>query len=78
MRQGRANRDVSESHAVTRPRAHAINPGGVGQLGEMQGSHVTSDTDSSYRGEELYKGKGFGPPAVKSMKTTNNGSQGRY
>jgi hypothetical protein len=78
MKQGRASRDVSESHAVTRPKAMAIGPGGVGQLGNMQGSHVTSHDDTSYRGEKLHAGRGFMAPPLKSVKTSNRGSQGRY
>jgi hypothetical protein len=77
-KQGRASRDVSESHAVTRPKVNAINPGGTNMLGNMQGSHVTSHDDTSYRGEKLHAGRGFMAPTPKSVKTSNCGSQGRY
>jgi hypothetical protein len=78
MKQGRASRDVSESHAMTRPRTTAIGPGGVNMLGNMQGSHVTSHDDTNYRGEKLRIGRGFMAPAPKSVKTSSGGSQGRY
>jgi len=78
MKQGRASRDVSESHAVTRPKVNAISPGGTNMLGNMQGSHVTSHDDTNYRGEKLHEGRGFLAPPPKSVKTSNRGSQGRY
>ena len=31
--------------------SRGTNPGGVGQLGQMQGSHVTRGEESNYRGE---------------------------
>ena len=44
------------------PRPRTVHPGGVGQLGEMQGSHVTRGEDSSYRGDPFYRGKGYATP----------------
>ena len=76
MKQGRASRDVRESTKVE-PKPNVYLPGGVGQLGNMQGSHVTSDTDSDYRGDPLRGGRGFKAPPVKSQ-SSNRGSQGRY
>jgi hypothetical protein len=32
----------------------------------MQGSHTTNRTDSSYRGEKLYGGRGYEPPGMIS------------
>jgi hypothetical protein len=43
-----------------------VRPGGVGQLGNSQGSHTTNRTDSSYRGEKLYGGRGYEPPIMIS------------
>jgi hypothetical protein len=76
MRQGRASRDGRYGGKVE-PIPHAYNPGGVSQLGQMQGSHVTSSTDSSYRGDPMHAGRGFKAPPVKSQ-SSNRGSQGRY
>src|SRR6516165_4872055 len=41
--------------------SRSANPGGVGQLGNMQGSHVTRGEESSYRGEPLHSGQSFNP-----------------
>jgi hypothetical protein len=49
------------------PRARAINPGGVGQLGNKQGSHATDRRhETPYRGEELVRGKGYNVPVGPS------------
>ena len=76
MKQGSASNSGTGSRKVE-PKAHAINPGGTNMLGNMQGSHVTSSTDSKYRGEKLYAGRGYEAPAVKSQ-SHNRGSQGRH
>jgi len=76
MKQGRASRDVRESTKVE-PQPHVYNPGGVGQLGQTQGSHVTGSGDSDYRGDPLRGGRGFKAPPIKSQ-SRNRGSQGRY
>ena len=60
------------------PVVHSISPGGVGQLGNIQGNHVTNKGDSSYHGEPLHQGRGFMAPRNKSQSSTNRGSQGRY
>jgi hypothetical protein len=44
------------------PRPKAVHPGGVGQLGNMQGSHVTRGEESNYRGDPFYRGKGYATP----------------
>jgi hypothetical protein len=44
------------------PRAHARNPGAVGQYGQMQGTHITHDKESSYRGEPDYVRRGYNAP----------------
>jgi hypothetical protein len=36
--------------------SHATTPGYAGQLGQKQGSHVTSHDDSDYRGEIMHRG----------------------
>jgi hypothetical protein len=78
MRQGKASRD-GDYGQKREPIVHSINPGWAGQLGNKVGSHVTDRKhETGYSGEEMYKGKGFGPPPLKSMKTSNNGSQGSY
>jgi hypothetical protein len=76
MRQGKASRDGRYGGKVE-PMPHAYRPGGVGQLGNIQGSHVTSGPDSDYRGEPLVGGRGYKAPPVKSQ-SSNRGSQGKY
>jgi len=76
MRQGKASRDVSESHKVE-PKPNIYRPGGVGQLGNMQGSHVTGDRESDYRGEPLRGGRGYKAPSIKSQ-SHHCGSQGKH
>ena len=76
MKQGKAGRDGRYGWKVE-PIPHAYNPGGVGQLGNIQGSHVTGSGDSDYRGDPLVGGRGFKAPPVKSQ-SSNRGSQGRY
>src|SRR6516165_8969472 len=44
------------------PRPRAVSPGGVAQLGNAQGSHVTRGEESDYRGDPFYRGKGYATP----------------
>jgi hypothetical protein len=44
------------------PRAREMRPAGVSQLGNKQGSHVTHERDSSYRGERMRGGSGYNNP----------------
>ena len=53
-------------HGKTEPRTHAKHPGGVGQFGEMQGSHMTNRGESDYRGEPKRGGRGYEPPGMIS------------
>jgi len=41
--------------------SRGTNPGGVGQLGQMQGSHVTRGEESNYRGDPFHAGRSFQP-----------------
>jgi hypothetical protein len=78
MRQGRSNRDVKESRPVTHPRANAYGPGGVGQYGQMQGSHVTRGEESNYRGDPDRIGKGYEPPVGPSQQSGVGGGRKLY
>jgi hypothetical protein len=53
---------VHRPHGKTEPRANKYRPQGVSQLGQMQGSHITHDKESSYRGEPKRGGPGYNPP----------------
>jgi len=58
------------------PGSRAARPGGVGQLGNIQGSHVTSHDDSDYRGESLHSGPSFQPVPFGNQIATNVGKGG--
>jgi hypothetical protein len=62
----RMNKHVDSRAPKVEPRAHEVRPGGAGQLGNQQGSHTTNRTDSNYRGEKLYGGRGYEPPGMIS------------
>jgi hypothetical protein len=78
MRQGRASGSAGAGKRKVEPSANGIHPGYAGQLGESQGSHVTGEKDSSYRGESMRCGPGYAAPKNKSQTTAKGGSQGSY
>lgn len=67
MKQGRASSNVNEGKRE--PNAHAVNPGGASQLGEMEG-HVRAI-------EPLYAGRGYEAPKAGTT-TYPCGTQGRH
>jgi hypothetical protein len=91
MKQGRASRDSGTSGRASvgaynygreggkvEPRPNVYRPGGVAQIGNMVGDHVTSSPrGTDYRGDPLHGGRGFKAPPVKSQ-SSNRGSQGKY
>jgi hypothetical protein len=48
------------------PKAYAKNLGGVSQLGNKVGSHVTNKGDTGYRGDSILAGGGYSPPGMIS------------
>jgi hypothetical protein len=58
---GIASRVVTERPVRAGSGARAAGPGGVGQLGQSQGSHVTRGEESTYRGDALFTGRGLNP-----------------
>jgi hypothetical protein len=56
--------------------AREVHPGGVGQLGESQGSHITRKGESGYRGEVLYGGRGMNPVPYGNEVALNVGPGG--
>jgi hypothetical protein len=56
---GYGGRQHVETKVRTGTGSRGTNPGGVGQLGQSQGSHVTRGGESSYRGEPLHSGRNF-------------------
>jgi hypothetical protein len=60
---GYGSRNVKDVRAPkAEPRPRAVHPGGVGQLGQSQGTHVTRGQESNYRGDPFYRGKGYATP----------------
>jgi hypothetical protein len=65
--QGISSRNLRNTNAPkTEPRARAVSPGGVAQLGNKVGSHVTNQGDTGYRGENLIGKRGYEPPGMIS------------
>jgi hypothetical protein len=56
--------------------SRGTNPGGVGQLGNMQGSHVTRGEESNYRGEPLHRGPSFQKTMFGNQKALDVGKGG--
>ena len=56
--------------------SRGTNPGGVGQLGQMQGSHVTRGEESNYRGDPLHGGRSFQPVKFGNEIALNVGKGG--
>ena len=69
MTQGKADRTVAEGQK-REPKSHAISPGAVSRLGNMVGEGTPFKT--------LEKDDGVLEAPMKSVKTSNCGSQGRY
>ena len=59
---GPKSRNVVEPRVRTGSGSHGTHPGGVAQVGQMQGSHPTHGrSDTGYRGDPLHRGPSFNP-----------------
>lgn len=77
MKQGQASSSGPGSRK-REPVAHAVSPGGVSQIGESLGNHVTDSAKILHGAvEPLYKGRGYEAPMTKST-IHHGGSQGRH
>jgi hypothetical protein len=56
--------------------SRGTNPGGVGQLGNKQGSHITRGEESNYRGDPLHRGRSFQPVPFGNEVALNVGKGG--
>jgi hypothetical protein len=72
-----SNKVVHRPHGKTEPRANAYRPQGVTQYGAMQGSHVTHDKESPYRGEPKRAGRGYEPVGPTSLMRNGPHGEGR-
>jgi hypothetical protein len=73
---GYGSRQHVEKPVRTGTGSRSTNPGGVGQLGNMQGSHVTRGEESSYRGDPLHSGRSFQPVKFGNEVALNVGKGG--
>jgi hypothetical protein len=67
MKQGRASRDVSESHK-REPIAHSISTAATAEIGILE---------ARIKSVPLYKGRGFEAP-MNTSQSHKSGSQGKY
>ena len=58
---GYGSRQHVEKSVRTGTGASAVGPGGVSQLGNKVGSHVTKSEESRYTGDPFYIGRGLNP-----------------
>jgi hypothetical protein len=73
---GYGSRQHVEKPIRTGSGSRGTNPGGVGQLGNMQGSHVTRGEESNYRGDPLHGGRSFQPVKFGNEVALNVGKGG--
>ena len=77
MRQGSASSSGPGSRKIE-PRAHAVSPGGVSQIGESLGNHATDVTKNLHGASiDMYKGRGFEAPHDAGRTVHHGGSQGK-
>jgi len=74
---GYGSRQHTEQSVRTGTGSRGTNPGGVGQLGQMQGTHTTNRrTESDYRGERLHNDRTFQPVKFGNEVALNVGKGG--
>src|SRR5215472_13478215 len=73
---GHGSRQITERPVRTGSGSRSTNPGGVGQLGQSQGSHITRGEESTYRGSPLHSGKSFQPVPFGNEVALNVGKGG--
>jgi hypothetical protein len=56
------NKVTHRTEPKREPRARAINPSAVNQLGNLLGDHITNKSSTNYRGEPLVRGAGCNAP----------------
>jgi len=56
--------------------SHGTSPGGVAQLGQKQGDHITREGSTGYRGDPFHSGRSFNPTKFGNELATNVGKGG--
>jgi hypothetical protein len=77
VKQGRASRDVSESHKVE-PKPKKVSEMAAAGLGEMRGSHATDGGDLPFKTEPLYLGRGYKAPGPSPDRAGPGGGRTIY
>jgi hypothetical protein len=73
---GYGSRQHVEKSVRTGTGSRSANPGGVGQLGNAQGTHVTRGEESNYHGDPLHSGRSFQPVPFGNEVALNVGKGG--
>jgi hypothetical protein len=73
---GHGSRNVTERPVRTGAGAKAAHLGGVSQLGNKIGDHLTDKSSTGYRGEPLYAGRGCNPTKYGNEIAKNVGAGG--
>src|SRR6516164_6853765 len=73
---GYGSRQHVETKVRTGSGSRSTNPGGVGQLGQKQGDHITRGGSSGYRGDPLHSGRSFQPVPFGNEVALNVGKGG--
>lgn len=77
MRQGR-NTSHLDDYKIE-PKAMAIRPAGVAQMGSAQGNHAQDAPGRTLNPtEKMHQGRGFEAPPLAGCKPHHSGSQGKY
>ena len=76
MKQGRAS--YTETDKKREPSTTRMNPGGVSQIGEAIGNHITDHGSTGYHGDRMRLGAGYTAPKDEGRTTHRGGSQGRH
>jgi hypothetical protein len=73
---GYGSRNVVDKPVRTGAGAKAAHLGGVSQLGNKVGDHLTNKSSTNYRGDPLYAGPGYNPVKYGNELATNVGAGG--
>ena len=73
---GHGSKNVTRPSVRTGSGSHSTSPGGVGQIGQSQGSHVTNKDETGYRGEIFHKPPNFQPVKFGNEVALNVGKGG--
>lgn len=73
---GHGSKNIVHKPVGTGSGSKSTSPGAVGQIGQSQGSHVTSKDETGYRGEIFHKPPNFQPVKFGNEVALNVGKGG--